>query len=192
MTLGGAAAAQLRFIVWCKDCRHRVEPDPAEQTLRDGARTAVLDWRARLVCSRPYWSGGCRSGIPGRSSRLALQHWQEHRRCTGRNSTNSGGGNPPSRMGWSSVSERPSRPIISAIWSARFPVQDLSLQIPGVSGLLYTPGFVNPTILADPALLWFLGRLRRQRRARCRRACRLGRPLTRTPSKSTNSAPPGC
>jgi porin len=27
------------------------------------------------------------------------------------------------------------------------PVQDLSLQIPGVSGLLYTPIFVNPTIL---------------------------------------------
>jgi hypothetical protein len=28
MTLGGAAAAQLRFIVWCKDCQHQVEPDP--------------------------------------------------------------------------------------------------------------------------------------------------------------------
>jgi hypothetical protein len=52
MTLGNAAAAQVRLIVWCKDCGHQVEPDPAEQAQRYGAGTAVLDWRERLVCSR--------------------------------------------------------------------------------------------------------------------------------------------
>jgi hypothetical protein len=52
MTPGGAAAAQLRFIVWCEDCQHQVEPDPAEIAARYGAETTVLDWRERLVCSR--------------------------------------------------------------------------------------------------------------------------------------------
>ena len=52
MTLGGAAAAHVRFIVWCKDCQHQVEPDPAEMAARYGAETPVLDWRERLVCSR--------------------------------------------------------------------------------------------------------------------------------------------
>jgi Zn finger protein HypA/HybF involved in hydrogenase expression len=52
MTLGGAAAAQLRFIVWCKDCRHQVEPDPAEMAQRYGAEMTVPEWRERLVCSK--------------------------------------------------------------------------------------------------------------------------------------------
>jgi len=52
MTLGVAAAAGVRLIVWCKECRQQVEPDPAEMATRYGAGTAVLDWRARLVCSR--------------------------------------------------------------------------------------------------------------------------------------------
>jgi hypothetical protein len=51
MTLGSAAAAQVRLIVWCKDCGHQVEPDPAEMAARYGAETPVLDWRERLVCS---------------------------------------------------------------------------------------------------------------------------------------------
>ena len=33
MTLGNAAAAQVRLIVWCKACQHQVEPDPAERGL---------------------------------------------------------------------------------------------------------------------------------------------------------------
>jgi hypothetical protein len=52
MTLGAAAAAQVRLIVWCKSCQHQVEPDPAEMATRYGADTSVLDWRERLVCSR--------------------------------------------------------------------------------------------------------------------------------------------
>ena len=52
MTLGNAASAHVRLIVWCKGCQHRVEPDPAEMTARYGAETSVLDRRERLVCSR--------------------------------------------------------------------------------------------------------------------------------------------
>jgi hypothetical protein len=51
MTLGAAAAAGVRLIVWCRDCSHQVEPDPAEQARRYGVTTSVLDWRDRLVCS---------------------------------------------------------------------------------------------------------------------------------------------
>jgi hypothetical protein len=52
MTLGAAAAAQVRLIVWCKKCQHQVEPEPAEMATRYGVETSVLDWRERLVCSR--------------------------------------------------------------------------------------------------------------------------------------------
>ena len=51
-TLGSTAAAGLRLIVWCKDCRHQVEPDPAEMVERYGAEMTVPDWSARLVCGR--------------------------------------------------------------------------------------------------------------------------------------------
>ena len=51
MTLGVAAAAGVRLIVWCKECQHQVEPDPAEMVARFGAETSVLAWRDRLVCS---------------------------------------------------------------------------------------------------------------------------------------------
>jgi hypothetical protein len=45
MTLGAAAAAGVRLIVWCKECRYQVEPDPAEQARRYGAEMPVLEWR---------------------------------------------------------------------------------------------------------------------------------------------------
>jgi hypothetical protein len=45
MTVGAAAAAQVRLIVWCKACQHQVEPDPAEMAARYGAGTA----RSRLA-----------------------------------------------------------------------------------------------------------------------------------------------
>jgi hypothetical protein len=51
MTLDSAAKAGVRLIIWCKACRHQVEPDPAEMAARYGAETPVLDWRERLVCS---------------------------------------------------------------------------------------------------------------------------------------------
>jgi hypothetical protein len=47
MTLGSAAAAQVRLIVWCEGCGHQDEPDPAEMAARYGAETPVLDWRER-------------------------------------------------------------------------------------------------------------------------------------------------
>jgi Zn finger protein HypA/HybF involved in hydrogenase expression len=52
MTLGNAAAAHVRLIVWCLDCRHQVEPDPADMADRYGAETTVPEWHKRLVCSR--------------------------------------------------------------------------------------------------------------------------------------------
>lgn len=51
MTLGNAAAARLRLIVWCKTCGHRTESDPVEMAEQYGAGTSVPDWRERLVCS---------------------------------------------------------------------------------------------------------------------------------------------
>jgi len=52
MTLGSAAAAHVRFMVWCKACGYCSEPDPAGQARRYGPETPVPDWRARLVCSQ--------------------------------------------------------------------------------------------------------------------------------------------
>jgi Zn finger protein HypA/HybF involved in hydrogenase expression len=40
------------LIVWCLDCRHRVEANPAEMAERYGAETTVPDWHARLVCGQ--------------------------------------------------------------------------------------------------------------------------------------------
>jgi len=51
MTLGNAAAAKVRLIVWCKTCSHQVEPDAGEHARRYGVATSVPDWRKRLVCS---------------------------------------------------------------------------------------------------------------------------------------------
>jgi hypothetical protein len=52
MTLGNAAAARVRLIVWCRDCRHQVEPDPAEMAQRYGPETTAPDWRKGLVCTQ--------------------------------------------------------------------------------------------------------------------------------------------
>jgi hypothetical protein len=50
-TLGSTAAAQARLIVRCRNCRHEVEPDPAEMAERYGADLSIPDWHKRLVCS---------------------------------------------------------------------------------------------------------------------------------------------
>ena len=42
ITLGSAAAARVRLIVWCKACRHQVEPDPAEMAQRYGAESSTV------------------------------------------------------------------------------------------------------------------------------------------------------
>jgi hypothetical protein len=41
MTLGNAAAARVWLIVWCRDCQHQVEPDPAAMAERYGAEMTV-------------------------------------------------------------------------------------------------------------------------------------------------------
>jgi hypothetical protein len=60
LTLGNAAAARVRLIVWCKGCQRQVEPDPAEMAAQYGAQTPMFDWRERLVYShcgsrQPAW-----------------------------------------------------------------------------------------------------------------------------------------
>ena len=52
MTLGNAAAAGVRLVVWCRDCGRQVEPDAAEMAERYGADMTVPDWHARLVFAR--------------------------------------------------------------------------------------------------------------------------------------------
>jgi hypothetical protein len=43
MTLGSSAAAGVCLIVWCRDCRHQVEPDPVEEAQRYGAEMTQPD-----------------------------------------------------------------------------------------------------------------------------------------------------
>jgi hypothetical protein len=45
MTLGNAAAARVRLIVWCRDCSHQVEPDPAETAALGTKRHRLGDTR---------------------------------------------------------------------------------------------------------------------------------------------------
>jgi hypothetical protein len=52
MTLGNAAKAELRLIVWCHRCKRHLEPDPAVLVERHDADTPVLDRCERLVCSK--------------------------------------------------------------------------------------------------------------------------------------------
>src|SRR5215472_3562514 len=51
MTLGNAATARVRFIVWCRDCGHQVEPDPAAMpnatAPRRRCRSGASAWSAR-------------------------------------------------------------------------------------------------------------------------------------------------
>jgi hypothetical protein len=52
ITLGNAALAHLRLIVWCRDCGHQVEPEPAEMARRHSPEVTVIVWSKRLICSR--------------------------------------------------------------------------------------------------------------------------------------------
>ena len=51
MTLGNAAEAKVRLVVWCKSCGYQAEPDVATLVERHGADTPVTEWRRRLRCS---------------------------------------------------------------------------------------------------------------------------------------------
>ena len=54
MTLGNAAAARVRLIVWCRERGRQVEPDLAEMATPTGAELAVPACRERaLRCSAP-------------------------------------------------------------------------------------------------------------------------------------------
>ena len=90
------------------------------------------------------------------------------------------------------------------------PVQDPLLRIPAVSGLLYTPVFVNPTILGAlpgyynsaygvtatvaPSRRFYLslGGYDGNGRAVSRPGCKSGRRSTATGSRSGRRGPPGC
>jgi hypothetical protein len=74
MTLGAAADAKVRLIVWCKECQHQVEPDPADMAARYGADTPVPDWRDRLVCCTR--DGALRWAHSQRARARAKQQWQ--------------------------------------------------------------------------------------------------------------------
>ena len=50
MRLGNAGASRVRMIVWYKECRRQVEPDPAERARLYGAEMAAPDYHKRLVC----------------------------------------------------------------------------------------------------------------------------------------------
>jgi hypothetical protein len=57
MTLGSAAAAGVRLIVWFWDCRHQDEPDPAKMVQRYGAELpAPPELRDRLCVPRGRWA----------------------------------------------------------------------------------------------------------------------------------------
>src|SRR4051812_33134027 len=56
-TLGSTFAAHLARIVWCKECRHQVEPDVPEQVERYGAGLTVLEWAGRDKAKRPLLGG---------------------------------------------------------------------------------------------------------------------------------------
>ena len=60
MTLGGAAAAGVRIIIWCK-AQRQVEPDPAELAERYGAGVSLC------------WIGAIGSSVPGAAA--AITTW---------------------------------------------------------------------------------------------------------------------
>jgi hypothetical protein len=70
MTLGNAAAAQVRLIVWCQVCGHQAELDPAVQAAACGADTPVPEWGA-LRCIR---------GQRGAAIRPSISIWRHQRR----------------------------------------------------------------------------------------------------------------
>jgi hypothetical protein len=52
MTLGNAAAARARLVVWCKACRHGANPTPPSRLAGMDQRRQSLTGAKRLVCSK--------------------------------------------------------------------------------------------------------------------------------------------
>jgi hypothetical protein len=87
MTLGGAAAARVRFIVWCLECRYQAEPATASLRAAEGGASADPAEMARrygpetTVCVRVH-SGNCKPANPksdtsqkGRDRIAAFSFW---------------------------------------------------------------------------------------------------------------------
>jgi hypothetical protein len=77
MTLGNAALARVRLIIWCKACRHQgLKPDPAEQApdMRCGNASARVAGAAGLLenaaARKSIWSSAEPSAVVARLSRL--------------------------------------------------------------------------------------------------------------------------
>lgn len=76
LTLGNAAAARVRLMVWCLDCHHRVEPDPAEMAERYQCRYAGPG----LAISRLVFDECCSQCIGRVVSRtVRLNYWPNDR-----------------------------------------------------------------------------------------------------------------
>jgi hypothetical protein len=58
MTLGNAAAAKVRLIVWCLNCGYQVEPDAGEMAERYGPETTVIRL-ARSPCLLKHGDACC-------------------------------------------------------------------------------------------------------------------------------------
>jgi len=67
MTPGNAAAAGVRPNVWCLDCRHQVEPEPAERSTGRNYRAAL----AQSALSAANFSSACPFGRPPPAIRSA-------------------------------------------------------------------------------------------------------------------------
>src|SRR5271165_3127469 len=90
MTLGNAATACVRLIVWCRDCGHQGEPHLAEHARRYGAEP-----RAKSSCApdvraarSTWWSAEPRGGSRVRTAGQALGRGDK---------TSAGGGNRRAR-----------------------------------------------------------------------------------------------
>lgn len=58
MTLGNAAAARVRLIIWCLDCRHQVEPNAAAEMAERYGREITVPHLARGFCAHGVVCGG--------------------------------------------------------------------------------------------------------------------------------------
>jgi hypothetical protein len=80
MTLGNAAAARVRLIVWCKDCRHQVEPDRSR--CRDGSGScarwpSLLEEKDRILPISDLGAPRFKSLTVRADCRSGARNWRE-------------------------------------------------------------------------------------------------------------------